>query len=250
MTHERRRWLVALPSTITLLGVLGGFLCLVWTPHHPYWAACAIIGASLCDMIDGRVARLTKTSSAFGVQLDSLADLASFGVAPAFLVYHWGLAEPGALDGFDPLVLLVFLFVAACAIRLARFNLGAGGEEPGFHIIGLPTPVAALFVTTLVMTEHEVGLAWLRSTPLLVVVVLVLSLLMVGRIPFPSYKRFRSRPRQLAFFAAILAGLTLLVAGGPGGTVLHVLMLLYVVVGAALGGLRLIGGAAGSTAVR
>lgn len=248
--NERPRLLAALPSTITLLGVLGGFLCLVWSPHHPYWAACAIIGASLCDMIDGRIARATGTSSAFGVQLDSLADLASFGVAPAFLLYHWGLAASGAFDGFDPLVLVVFLFVAACAIRLARFNLGAGGEDPGFHIIGLPTPVAALFVTTLVMTEQEAELPWLRSAPLLIAVVLVLAVLMVSRIPFPSYKRFRSRARQLAFFAAILSGLTLLVAGGPGGTVLHVLMLLYVVVGAALGGLRMIGGAAGSSAVK
>ena len=89
---ERPRVVSALPSAITLLGVFGGFLCLVWAPFHPYWAACAIIGASLCDMIDGRVARLTGTSSEFGVQLDSLADLASFGVAPAFLVYHWAIA--------------------------------------------------------------------------------------------------------------------------------------------------------------
>jgi len=252
MGHPPRA-LAALPSTITLLGVLGGFLCLVWAPTQPYWAACAIIGASLCDMIDGRIARATGTSSAFGVQLDSLADLASFGVAPAFLVYHWALAGEGAFAGFDPRTLIAFVFVAACAIRLARFNLGSldgGGEASGFHIIGLPTPVAALFLTTLVMTEHEVALPWLRSAPLLIAAVIVLSLLMVSRIPFPSYKRFRSRPRQLAFFAAILAGLGLLVAGGPGGAVLHVLMVLYVVVGAVLGGLRMIGGAAGSTAVR
>lgn len=235
---ERTRLLAALPSTITLLGVLGGFLCLVWAPTQPYWAACAIIGASLCDMVDGRVARMTGTSSAFGVQLDSLADLASFGVAPAFLLFHWGVAAEGAFDGFDPQVLVVFLFVAACAVRLARFNLGTDddtGDAPGFHIVGLPTPVAALFVTTLVMTEHEVGLTWLRSPALLLAVIVALGALMVSRIPFPSYKRFRSRLRQLAFFAAIMSGLTLLIAGGPGGTVLFALMVLYVVVGAALG---------------
>lgn len=233
--NERTRLLAALPSTITLLGVLGGFLCLLWAPTQPYWAACAIIGASLCDMVDGRVARLTGTSSAFGVQLDSLADLASFGVAPAFLVFHWGIAAEGAFDGFDPQALVVFLFIAACAVRLARFNLDTGDDAPGFHIVGLPTPVAALFVTTLIMTEHEVGLTWLRSPALLLGVVVALAALMVSRIPFPSYKRFRSRLRQLAFFAAIMSGLTLLIAGGPGGTVLFALMVLYVVVGAALG---------------
>ena len=235
---ERPRVVSALPSAITLLGVFGGFLCLVWAPFHPYWAACAIIGASLCDMIDGRVARLTGTSSEFGVQLDSLADLASFGVAPAFLVYHWAIATRTSFDGFDLLVVPAFLFVAACAVRLARFNLHASGattEEPGLHIVGLPTPVAALFMTTLIMAEHEAGLGWLRSAPLLVTVLIVLSLLMVSRITFPSYKRFRSRARQLAFFAAIVSGLLLLVAGGPGGTVLFVLMLAYVIVGGALG---------------
>lgn len=236
----------ALPSAITLLGVFGGFLCLVWAPTHPYWAASAIIGASLCDMIDGRVARLTGTSSAFGVQLDSLADLASFGVAPAFLAYHWGIAAPADFEGFDVRVALVFLFVAACAIRLARFNLAQPGDlhaaaEPGFHIIGLPTPVAALTVATLVMSADEVDLPWLASPSVLIPLMLVLSGLMVSRIPFPSYKRFRSRPRQLAFFAAIASGLTLLIAGGPGGAVLHVLMLTYVIVGGALGGMRSLG---------
>lgn len=231
------RPIAALPSAITLLGVLGGFLCLVWAPEHPYWAACAIIGASLCDMIDGRVARLTGTSSAFGVQLDSLADLASFGIAPAFLVYQWGLA-PTHQTGFDPLVLPVFLFVVACAVRLARFNLGQSdatlGDTPGYFITGLPSPVAALFMTTLTMTEHEVGLGLLHHPALLLGSMLLVSALMVSTLPFPSYKRFKSRPRQLVFFAAITAGLTLLIAGGPGGTVLFALMALYVVLGAPL----------------
>ncbi len=236
---KRSPLLIALPSTVTLLGVLGGFLCLVWAPTQPYWAACAIIGASLCDMIDGRIARLTNTSSAFGVQLDSLADLASFGIAPAFLIYHWSLRPPGP-TGFDPAVIATFLFVAACAIRLARFNLGQsdadkpGGDDPGFFIIGLPTPVAALFLTTLSMTEREVGLEWLRTPALLIALLLLLSILMVSRIPFPSYKRFKSRARQIAFFAAIVSGLSLLIAGGPGGTVLFALMVAYVVVGSVL----------------
>jgi CDP-diacylglycerol--serine O-phosphatidyltransferase len=229
----RSRLLVALPSSITLLGVLGGFLCLIWAPTEPYLAGCAIIGASLCDMIDGRVARLTGTSSAFGVQLDSRADLASFGIAPAFLAYHWALASrPGVAAGVDVVALLVFLYVVACAVRLARFNVDATSDSgPGFFMKGLPSPVAALALTTMTMASIELDLAWLGHPALVIGVSLGLSALMVTTLPFPSYKRFKSRPRQLAFFASIMAGLTLLIAGGPGGAVLFGLLALYVVVG-------------------
>ncbi len=224
-----RKLLFALPSTITLLGVFCGFLCLIWAPTDAYAAGLAIIGASLCDMIDGRIARLTKTSSEFGVQLDSLADLASFGIAPAYLMWHWAVtANPGEVNAT---IIPVFLYVVGCAVRLARFNLGATTEAPGFHIAGLATPVAALFTTTLMMTSYELNLPELRSGPLFVAVSLVLTALMVSRIPFPSYKKFRSRPRQAVFFAAIAGGLTLLMTGGPGGAVLCALLCLYLVVG-------------------
>jgi CDP-diacylglycerol--serine O-phosphatidyltransferase len=223
------RYLIALPSTVTLLGVFCGFLCLIWAPHHPYSAGLAIIGASLCDMVDGRIARLTKTTSEFGVQLDSLADLASFGIAPAFLMWHWAVSATP--DSVNPAIFPVFLYVVGCAVRLARFNLGATTEAPGFHITGLATPVAALFLTTLMMTSVELNLPALRSGPLFIAVSIVLTALMVSRIPFPSYKKFKSRPRQAVFFASIAGGLTLLMTGGPGGTVLCVLLCLYLIVG-------------------
>jgi len=224
-----KKYLIAIPSTITLLGVFCGFLCLIWAPSAPYAAGLAIIGASLCDMIDGRIARLTKTSSEFGVQLDSLADLASFGIAPAYLMWHWAVADkPGELS---PAIIPVFLYVVGCAVRLARFNIHATTDAPGFHITGLATPVAALFATTLMMTSYELNLPQLRSGPLFVAVSIVLTALMVSRIPFPSYKKFRSRPRQSVFFASIAGGLTLLMTGGPGGAVLCGLLCLYLVVG-------------------
>lgn len=229
----KNRLLIALPSTVTLLGVLFGFLCLLWAPTAPYAAGCAIIGASLCDMIDGRIARLTGTSSAFGVQLDSLADLASFGIAPAFLAYHFSTQT--AVSGLDPLALAFFLYVVACAVRLARFNVDTSSDtNPGFFMKGLPSPVAALLLTTLTMTARELDLPWLGTPALVVAVALILGALMVTTLPFPSYKKFKSRPRQLAFFASITAGLTLLIAGGPGGAVLFGLLLLYVMVGATL----------------
>lgn len=227
----KNKLLIALPSTVTLLGVLFGFLCLLWAPTDPYAAGCAIIGASLCDMIDGRIARLTGTSSAFGVQLDSLADLASFGIAPAFLAYHWAVG-PVPTQGFDPLSLVAFLYVVGCAVRLARFNVDTSSDtSPGFFMKGLPSPVAALLLTTLTMTSQELAWPFLRSPALILSVALLLAILMVTTVPFPSYKKFKSRPRQLAFFASITAGLTLLIAGGPGGAVLCGLLTLYVVVG-------------------
>jgi CDP-diacylglycerol--serine O-phosphatidyltransferase len=188
-------------------------------------------------MIDGRLARLTGTSSAFGMQLDSLADIVSFGVAPAHLAVSWSLSPIlSATLPFSVTWLVAFLYVAACAVRLARFNVqsSAPSESPGFHMIGLPSPVAALTVTTLVMTTYELPwpfLAHLHHPAIVLGLLLVLGLLMVSRLPFPSYKRFKSRPRQLAFFAAIAAGLTLLCVGGPGGAVLCGLLLLYVVFG-------------------
>jgi CDP-diacylglycerol---serine O-phosphatidyltransferase len=230
----KRRVVAAAPSAITLLGLFFAFLALVWAPVRPYWACNAIVVSAICDMLDGRLARLTKTQSAFGTQLDSLADVISFGVAPAYLLYTWGIDDGSSAGGFDPWLLVVFLFVAAGALRLARFNLLAGEEhEVGWEIIGLSIPVAALLVTALVMTSHELELPELRSAPLLLLLMVATAALMVSRLPFPSYKRFRSKGTRAAFFALVAFGCALLVLELPGGTLLFSLLALYVLVGVA-----------------
>jgi CDP-diacylglycerol--serine O-phosphatidyltransferase len=147
----------------------------------------------LFDLMDGRVARLTKTQSAFGLQLDSLADVISFGVAPALLVYKWVLYRVPI-----PGLLVAFGYVACAAIRLARFNVLASNAsgaptKPGKHIIGLPSPPAAGILISLVVANHAAGGVIGREeyTLVLLGVTVGLGLLMVSNVRFRSFKDLR-----------------------------------------------------------
>ena len=220
----------AVPQVVTLGGVLAAILAIDWAPSRPYWACNAIIASCLCDMVDGRIARALGVQSRFGAELDSLADVIAFGVAPAMLAYHTALGS-GGRDLVDPWLLASFWFVACSALRLARFNTGLDEGDNGSEFQGIPTPVSALLVTTTVMTFHELGVAHLLGPPVMVPVLLISGLLGIVRVKFPSYKRFRSRFGRVLFFGSIAGGLTLLAFGGPGGTVLLGLMLLYVIRG-------------------
>src|SRR6185503_14849392 len=142
-----RKTLFILPNLFTLSSVFCGFfaitLCTGGTRSVDalYQAAVAICFAFFFDLADGRVARLTRTQSNLGLQLDSLADVVSFGVAPALLVYKWGLTRFGIYGVF-----IAFLFCGAAALRLARFNVLAmqhDSAKPGKFIVGLPVPAAA-----------------------------------------------------------------------------------------------------------
>lgn len=237
--RRRRRALAALPQGITLGSIFFGLLALYWAPTRPYAACVCIILAGVCDMLDGRVARLTGTTSAFGAQLDSLADMVSFGVAPSTIVFYWAFggagSEPIAGDGtapFNPFLLLTFAFVAAGAIRLARFNTRHDEDEgPAWFFEGIAIPSAAGLLVTLVMAHQETGFALLRSPVVVVPLILVTSALMVSQIPFPSFKNFRNQTMKYGFFGTIAGGLLLLAVGGPGGTVLFLVMLGYIVLG-------------------
>jgi CDP-diacylglycerol--serine O-phosphatidyltransferase len=243
---------LAIPSAITLTGVLSAVLSMVWASTHTYWACNALIAASLCDMIDGRVARMLDASTAFGRELDSLADVVAFGVAPAYLLYQWRLGDLGEFAGVPLGALPMFAFIACSAGRLARFNLGADAANAGDDaaddaaadaaddgsFIGIPTPVAALLVTTTVMAWHELAWSPLRNTWLLLAVILGSAALMISPLRFPSYKRFATRIGQYAYFASMAGGLTLLFLGRPGGAVLLALLCVYVsrgLLGAVLG---------------
>jgi CDP-diacylglycerol--serine O-phosphatidyltransferase len=163
------------------------------TENDVYRAAVLLIFAMLFDMMDGRVARMTRTQSAFGLQLDSLADVISFGVAPALLVYKWVLyREP------IPGLLTAFLFVACAAIRLARFNVISSAPsgaplKPGRYVIGLPTPPSSGVLISLVVANHAVGgaLGAEQYTLILMGVTILLSLLMVSNVRFRSLKDLR-----------------------------------------------------------
>lgn len=193
---DLRKTLFVLPNLITLGSVFCGFNAIRLvardqpTEDDVYRAAILLIFAMLFDLMDGRVARMTKTQSAFGLQLDSLADIISFGVAPALLVYKWVLhREP------IPGLLTSFMFVSCACIRLARFNVlstssSGAPTKPGKYILGLPTPPSSGILISLMVANHGVGgaLGDERYTLLLFCVTIGLGLLMVSNVRFRSFK--------------------------------------------------------------
>lgn len=214
-----RKTLFILPNLFTLSSIFCGFdaIRLVATapapdvdPNAYYRAALLLVFAMFFDTIDGRVARLTRTQSAFGVQMDSLADVISFGVAPAILAYRWALSDLGIVG-----LLVSFVFCACGAIRLARFNVltlnaKGGVNKPGKYIVGLPIPGAAGVILALVIANHSVhGALWQRKA-LIVAVVLGLSALMVSTVQFRSFKDLRLNWRT-AFMVSLAGGSTLAV---------------------------------------
>ena len=185
-----------LPNAITLASIFCGFnAILVVAQDNPsvddfYRAAILLMFAMLFDLLDGRVARMTRTQSAFGLQIDSLADIVSFGVAPSLLVYKWVLHRYPVAG-----ILAAFSFVACGAIRLARFNVISSSQieaqaEPGKYIIGLPIPPASGILISLLVANHAVGgaLGDERYTIALFAVTVGLGLLMVSTVKFRSFK--------------------------------------------------------------
>jgi CDP-diacylglycerol--serine O-phosphatidyltransferase len=204
-----RKTLFILPSLFTLSSIFCGFYATLLCLEAPdadafYRASLLIVFAMFFDLIDGRVARLTRTQSAFGVQIDSLADIVSFGVAPAVLVYRWSLDALGTAG-----LLAAFAFVACGAIRLARFNvlaMGQGGapKKPGKYIVGLPIPGAAGVLVSLVVANHAVSGTLQRSSTVVVSVVLALAFFMVSAIKFRSFKDLKLNGRTLLLVALAL----------------------------------------------
>jgi CDP-diacylglycerol--serine O-phosphatidyltransferase len=183
------------PNFFTLLALCAGLTSIRMGIEERYELALgAIVFAALLDGIDGRVARLLKASSRFGAELDSLADFVNFGVAPAFLIFNWGL---GSLKSLGWIV--VMIFALASALRLARFNVAAEEEHPRWqkaYFIGMPTPAAAIVVLLPVFIEH-LGFDGIRSSTFMLDIVLVYTLviafLMVSTIPTFSGKLLGER---------------------------------------------------------
>ena len=165
-------------------------------------AAWLLVVAMVCDAFDGRVARMTRTESELGIQLDSLADTISFGVAPAFLLYHWGLEAWGSAG------LLVVSVYAACAVlRLGRFNvLSARGDtvESKKYFVGLPTPLAAGAVVAMVLGHvSHTGAATTEAAGAVAAICIVLSVLMVSTVPYRTFKDVELRGAAWAGIAVL-----------------------------------------------
>src|SRR5688572_27826528 len=196
-----RRGVYLLPSLLTMGNMFCGYACVVYAMRGEYETAAPFIGfAIVLDMLDGRIARLTGTTSAFGVEFDSLADVISFGMAPAILSFQWGLSPLGRLGWAAG-----FLFVSAAAMRLARFNIqsSTGGDKRYF--VGMPSPAAASIPAATVYA-YPYGLHDYRAALPVLAMVLVPALLMVSTIRFRSFKTIdlqSRRPYTVLFLIAV-----------------------------------------------
>jgi CDP-diacylglycerol--serine O-phosphatidyltransferase len=202
-----RRGVSILPSLFTLANVFCGWSCIVYAMHGELEKAAPFIGVAIVlDMLDGRIARMTGTSSEFGVQLDSIADAISFGMAPAVLAYAWGLAPLGRVGWA-----VGFLFVTAAALRLARFNIQTGHTDKRFFV-GLASPAAGAIVASTVFI-YPTGMHTRAESWLAVLLVLIPALLMVSTIRFRSFKTFDLRAkRPYTILIAVAAFLALIVS--------------------------------------
>lgn len=174
-----------LPNLFTTVGLFAGFYAIVATimPTVNYEnAAIAIFIAMVMDGLDGRVARLTNTQSAFGAEYDSLSDVISFGLAPALVAFSWGLSSLGKIGW-----LVAFCYVAATALRLARFNTQIGSTDKKYFK-GLPCPSAAALVASLVWVSYEYGVPGHQLWVLAAVVTLCVAVLMVSNVSYYSFK--------------------------------------------------------------
>ena len=144
-----------LPSLLTTCNLFAGLYAIIAVMNANYmFAAIALLIALVFDVLDGKIARLTNTTSRFGLEYDSLVDLVSFGVAPGILIYSWALSARGMFGSA-----VVFAFVACAALRLARFN-SQGNRGDNRFFIGLPVPAAAGVIATLVIFDHHILRLW------------------------------------------------------------------------------------------
>ena len=237
MQVNLRKAMFVLPNLFTVSSIFLGFYAMTLSAGDPApaqlnQAALAIFFAIFFDAFDGRVARMTKTQSDFGVQLDSLADVISFGAAPALLIYKWALAPLGFVGFF-----LSFAFAACGALRLARFNVLAqrGDKGSSRFFVGLPIPLAAGAVVALVIAHYRTvgGIADDSTRVAIAAFVGLLAFLMVSTIRYRTFKDVHLSRKSLALFAfLVMAGVAVGMATRPA-FVLVVYMAAYMAMGPA-----------------
>ena len=237
MQINLRKAMFVLPNLFTVSSIFLGFYAMTLcagepAPEQLNQAALAIFFAIFFDAFDGRVARMTKTQSDFGVQLDSLADVISFGAAPALLIYKWALAPLGFVGFF-----LSFAFAACGALRLARFNVLAqrGDKGSSRFFVGLPIPLAAGAVVALVIAHYRTvgGIADDSTRVAIAAFVGLLAFLMVSTIRYRTFKDVHLSRKSLALFAfLVMAGVAVGMATRPA-FVLVVYMAAYMAMGPA-----------------
>ncbi|MGA2151661.1 MAG: CDP-diacylglycerol--serine O-phosphatidyltransferase [Geobacteraceae bacterium] len=225
MSESMRKGIYILPNLFTTGSLFAGFYSMVSTMNSDYkTAAIWVLVSSIFDGLDGKVARLTGTSSKFGVEYDSLADLVAFGVTPGLLMYAWALKPFGRLGW-----LAAFLFVVCGALRLARFNVQVNTIESK-RFVGLPIPAAASMVSATVLLFNHFG--WPSSSKKLAILLLIyfLAFLMVSNFKYYSFKDPELIKRQPFGFLVFAVILLIVIAAEPV-LMLFVIFLGYVISG-------------------
>ena len=207
-----KRGIYLLPSVLTTFGMFAGFYSIISSINGDFTiAAISILIAMFWDTLDGRVARLTNTQSAFGAEYDSLADLVSFGLAPALLVYQWTLYELGRFGW-----LAAFVYLACAALRLARFNTQVGIADKRYFQ-GLPSPAAAGVIASMIWLKiwtfasfdsDVISLGYYLGAG----ITILCGLLMVSNIRYYSFKEFDSKKASFRFLLIVILSLIILVS--------------------------------------
>ena len=227
--RKRRKGIYILPNLFTLAALFGGFYAVVMAMNGRFdLAATGVFCAMVLDSLDGRVARMTNTQSAFGEQMDSLSDMVSFGAAPALIAYEWALKGLGRWGW-----IAAFVYCACAALRLARFNVNTSVVDKRFFQ-GLPSPAAAALVAGFIWLVTEVGvrgedllwLSWTQVTWVMFGFTLYAGLTMVTNVPFYSFKDVQMK-KSVPFVVIVLIALVIAIINIHPPTVLFGVFVAY-----------------------
>lgn len=219
--EQRRRGIYILPNLFTTAALFAGFYAIVQAMNQRFeYAAVAIFVAMIFDGLDGRVARLTRTQSAFGAEYDSLSDMVSFGVAPALVAYEWALKGMGKLGW-----IAAFIYCAGAALRLARFNTNIEVVDKRYFQ-GLPSPAAAALIAGLVWVTLDNGFVGSQFLWLAWPLTVFAGLTMVSNVPYYSGKEINLR-RSVPFIAVLAIMLAFALVSIDPASVLFLLFVAY-----------------------
>jgi CDP-diacylglycerol--serine O-phosphatidyltransferase len=220
-TRKRAKGIYMVPNMITLAALFGGFYAIVMAMNGRFeLATVALFLSMVLDSLDGRVARMTNTQSAFGEQMDSLSDMVSFGAAPALVAYIWTLSTLGRWGW-----IAAFVYLACAALRLARFNVNTGVVDKRYFQ-GLPSPAAAALVAGFIWLMTDLEIASGDVTWAMFAITLFAGLTMVTNVPFYSFKDL-SLKKSVPFAAIVLVALGIAVINIHPPTVLFSLFMIY-----------------------
>ena len=201
VVRKRRKGIYILPNLFTLAALFGGFYAIVMAMNGRFdLAAVGVFCAMVLDSLDGRVARMTNTQSAFGEQMDSLSDMVSFGAAPALIAYEWALRPLGRWGW-----IAAFVYCACAALRLARFNVNTGVVDKRYFQ-GLPSPAAGALVAGMIWVMNDLGFKGEEVAWPMFAVALYAGLTMVTNVPFYSFKDVQMK-KSVPFAVIVLIAL-------------------------------------------